>query len=254
MPSSSTAAPARLAAAALVLGIAGGAFVLSAGASPAHAEDGIGITITVPTASPTPASTAPAPAAGGSASSTGGSKPGSNTTKAATSVAPATAAVVAPAPGVVDLGGKLYISGLSSDYGWSVNPFAGEAVMHFTVRNVSKETISSSVRFWADGPFGNRLDEVEGVEIVDLKPDESRVVEATLTGLGQWTFIQTHATFTPPKTVEGVELASATRDQFLFVPPWLIVGGAGLAFAATSLARLVRSRGDSGASLSGAPA
>jgi hypothetical protein len=80
------------------------------------------------------------------------------------------------------------------------------------------------------------------VEIADLKPGETRTVEASLGGIGQSTFVQVHATLTPPKTVDGVELDSITRDQFLVVPPWGVaaLGGAGaLGFAGVTLAQFL---------------
>jgi hypothetical protein len=226
-----------------------------ADAQSARAEDdnGIGISITVPTSTPTPAPSATAaPATGkGSTSTTGSTRSG--TTGAVNSVAPASTTPVVPAADTVDLGGKLFISGLSSNSVGSINPFAGEIVATFTVRNISTETFDSSVRFWADGPFGNELSQVR-VKIDELKPDESRTVTGTLTGIGQWTFIQVHAAYTPPKTLDGIELASATRDQFVFVPPWLVVGGGAFAAAGFAGVRAVRLRLESVAPLVGASA
>jgi hypothetical protein len=242
--------PARVAAVVL-LGIAAAAVTSYSAALPANADDGIGITITVPSASPTPAPTSPASPTAGAGG--GGSKP-TSTTKPVGSVAPVKTASVTPEAGVVDLGGKLFIGGLSSRYTWSSNPLAGDVDVSFTVRNVSKETFSSSVHFWVDGPFANRLDVATRVKVADLKPDESRVVEATLSGIGQWSFVQTHATFTPPETVEGVAMTPVTRSQFLVVPPVFLLGAALLVFAAASLSRFLRSRGLGAPALAGAPA
>jgi hypothetical protein len=242
--------PARVAAVVL-LGIAAAAMAGTSAAPPARADDGIGITITVPTASPTPAPSSPASPSSGS-SGGGGTSPA--TTRPVGSVAPVKTASVTPEAGVVDLGGKLFISGLSSRYIWSADPLAGDVEVSFTVRNVSKDTFSSSVHFWVDGPFANRLDVATRVLVSDLKPDESRVVEATLSGIGQWAFVQTHATFTPPDTVEGTELAPVTRSQFLVVPPLFALGAALLVFAAVSVPRFLRSRGHGAAALAGAPA
>jgi hypothetical protein len=243
--------PARVAVVVL-LGIAAAAVTSTSTAPPATADDGIGITITVPTASPTPVSTSPASPTSGSSGGGGSKSPA--TTKPVGSVAPVKTASVTPEAGVVDLGGKLFIGGLSSRYTWSSNPLAGDVDVSFTVRNVSKETFSSSVHFWVDGPFANRLDVATRVLVSDLKPDESRVVEATLSGIGQWAFVQTHATFTPPDTVEGAKLAPVTRSQFLVVPPLYALGAALLVFAAASVPRFLRSRGLGVAALAGAPA
>lgn len=244
-------APMTLAAAAGLLALGATGFALAdAGAAHADDDNGIGISITVPTAEPT-SPTGTTPATGGGTSTSTGTRGGAST--ATNSVAPANTTAVVPAADTVDLGGKLFIGGLSSTSIASVNPFAGEAVVSFTVRNISKETIDADVRFWADGPFGNQLSSVK-VPIEALKPDESRTVEATVTGLGQWTFIQVHAMFTPPATIEGIEMASVTRDQFLFVPPWLVLGGGSLAIAGTAGFRAFRLRSESVAPLVGASA
>ena len=228
---------ARYGAAALLVCAAALAAAMAFGSSAALAADGDGIGITIEV-TPAPATPSPSPSpSAGSASSTPRTP-----TRPADVVAP-----VADAPAVgddeVDLGGILFVSGLSSTYVWSANPLDGAAETSITVRNVSKSTFTSTVRFWADGPVGNRLSEVKGVKVVDLKPGESRTVEASLNGIGQSTFVQVHATLTPPKMVDGVELDSITRDQFVVVPPWAIasLGGLGtLGFAGFALVQFLR--------------
>ena len=244
---------ARRTAAATILGGIVVVTVLGLGSSAAFAddEDGIGLSVTI-SPSPTDGSTTP------------GSPAGTDTPRDPVSTAPATGVdPVAPATGTptpekgeVDLGGILFVSGVTSTYDWSVNPLDGAAETSITVRNVSKSTFSSTVRFWADGPVGNRLSEVTGVKITALKPGESRTVDARLGGIGQSTFVQVHATVKPPKVVDGVELDSITRDQFVVIPPWgiLSLGGLGaLGFAAYSLVQFTR-RPYVRAGLAGAPA
>lgn len=220
---------------------------LGSSAAVADDEDGIGITVTV-TPGPTDPAGSGSGAGAGSSSSGSGAGSGSGPSRGATSGSTTPADAVVPgatlAPvlgdGEVDLGGILYISGLSSAYDWSLNPFAGSNETSFTVRNVSKTTFSSTARFWMDGPFGNRISEVKGVKITDLKPGEARVVDARLGGVGQWTFVNMHATLSPPKTVDGVELDSITRDQFVVILPWAILVLAvlgGLAYAIYALVR-----------------
>ncbi|WP_411701342.1 hypothetical protein [Conyzicola sp.] len=227
---------ARRGATVLLLGTAGLVATMAFGSSAALAsvtddDDGIGITIEV-----TPGPVAPAPA-GTTTPAPATSRPSTPTKPAADVVAPVTEPAV-PADGEVDLGGILFVSGLTSVYDWSINPLDGATETSFTVRNVSKSTFSSTVRFWADGPLGNRLSEVTDVKVTDLKPGETRTLEARLGGIGQSTFVQVHATLTPPKVVDGVELDSITRDQFVVIPPWGVasLGGLGvLGFAVYSL-------------------
>jgi hypothetical protein len=250
--------PGRVAAASFVLGglTLVGALALGAPAALADDDDGIGITVTVSPAPTDPATTGGAGTSGGSS----GSRPTRGSTTAVDdAVAPSPDE---PAPVLeddeVDLGGILFVSGLRSEYAWSINPLGGETETMLTVRNVSKTTFSSTVRFWADGPFGNRLSEVTGVAITDLKPGESRTVVGTLGGIGQSTFVQVHATLNPPKTVDGVELDPITRDAFVVVPPWgvLSLGVVGaVGFAGFSLVQFLR-RPEmlSGPALAGVPA
>ena len=227
----------RKGAAVLLLGTVGVAASLAFGASTAFAVDdddnGIGITVEVTPAPATPATSTTPP------SSTRPSAPAKPT---ADVVAPAAEAPV-PADDEVDLGGILFVSGLSSVYDWSINPLDGATETSLTVRNVSKSTFTSTVRFWADGPIGNRLSEVADVKVTDLKPGESRTLEARLGGIGQSTFVQVHATLTPPKVVDGVKLDSLTRDQFIVIAPWGLaaLGGLGvIGFAGFSLVQFLR--------------
>ena len=227
----------RKGAAVLLLGTVGVAASLAFGASTAFAVDdddnGIGITVEVTPAPATPATITTPP------SSTRPSAPAKPT---ADVVAPAAEAPV-PADDEVDLGGILFVSGLSSTYDWSINPLDGATETSLTVRNVSKSTFTSTVRFWADGPIGNRLSEVADVKVTDLKPGESRTLEARLGGIGQSTFVQVHATLTPPKVVDGVKLDSLTRDQFIVIAPWGLaaLGGLGvIGFAGFSLVQFLR--------------
>ena len=227
----------RKGAAVLLLGTVGVAASLAFGASTAFAVDdddnGIGITVEVTPAPATPATSTTPP------SSTRPSTPAKPT---ADVVAPAAEAPV-PADDEVDLGGILFVSGLSTVYDWSINPLDGATETSLTVRNVSKSTFTSTVRFWADGPIGNRLSEVADVKVTDLKPGESRTLEARLGGIGQSTFVQVHATLTPPKVVDGVKLDSLTRDQFIVIAPWGLaaLGGLGVVgFAVFSLVQFLR--------------
>ena len=228
----------RYGTATLLVGSAALVATIAFGSSAALAEDiddnGIGITVSV-TPAPVAPSATPAPTAAPITRFT-------PTTPAADAVAPVGDAPK-PADDEVDLGGILFVSGLSSVYTWSINPLDGAAETSFTVRNVSKSTFTSKVRFWADGPIGNRLSEVSDVKVTDLKPGETRTIEASLGGIGQSTFVQVHATLTPPKVVEGVELDSITRDQSVVIPPWGVVslGGVGaVGFAGFSLVQFLR--------------
>ena len=151
-----------------------------------------------------------------------------------TAGAPAAAPAAPPAVDEVSLGGVLFVGGLAGGYSPSLNPLAGQLQVWFTVRNASESTIDATADFWLEGPFGNRISQVDDVEVVAMEPGEKRTISATLTGVGQWTFVTVHTTFTPPAQVDTAQLSPYTRDANVFAPPWLIGVGivAGLGFAA----------------------
>ncbi|MFB2582952.1 hypothetical protein ACEXQD_17020 [Herbiconiux sp. P15] len=236
------AAAAALTLAALVTGMAAGATGSAAHASGSRAAADAppppaGINLQVTVAPSTKAPTAPPPAA----TAPGGSRTTTTTEGGSTVV---TGPVSAPPleEGEYSLGGILYISGLSTEYRPSIDPLAGELVTSFTVRNVSSSTIDSSARFWVSGPFGAELSAVDPVEIDGLNPDETTVVSATLTGVGQWTFATAHVTITPPDVVDGVPLEPMTRDAFVFLPPWFLLILLALAGVAYAVVRVVRAQ------------
>ncbi len=220
---------ARLVAASAVIVVVAGlsaAGLLSSGIA-ASADDnsgGIGITVTV----------APSDANVGSGGSAGSGSPGGGS---GGSAAPTDSPSPGPAPsstatphGRDSVGSVLFVSGLTSQYIWSPNPLRSAVDLRFTVRNASQTTFDATAKFWVTTTFGARVSETNGISVRGLKPNETRLVRATLGGLGQWAVLQAHATFTPPRVVDGTTLAPATRDAFIVVPP-VIVGGIGLGAA-----------------------
>ncbi|MBK4348607.1 hypothetical protein [Lacisediminihabitans changchengi] len=125
------------------------------------------------------------------------------------------------------LGGIVFVSGLSSHYVWSSSPVDSKVLLRFTVRNDAKSSIDSTAEFWATSPVGSRIGTSHKLPISALKPNETRVVETSLSGFGQWTAIHTHVKFSPPKIVDGKKLSSVTRDSFVVVPPVVAIGCGG---------------------------
>ena len=220
------------------LGVAGGV----AYASPASAEGCSSTVLTVTVGSPDANTPTNQPGSGcgsipggvtepvagsnptsGTPLSSGPGLPGNATPAASASPAP----TATPKPGETDLGGILYLSGLRSNYVWSVNPAESVVELRITLRNVSQSTFDSTARFWIDTSLGNTVSELANFRIDGLRPNETRVVTARLGGLGQWTVLQAHATIKPPITVDGVALAPITRDSYVFIPP-LLAGGIGV--------------------------
>ena len=188
---------------------------------------GIGITVTV---APSDAATGAGQGGTEDSGGTSGTPGNSGGTGGTGGTADPTGA---PAPGSTRIPaddpriGIVNVSGLTSKFLWSPTPTDSAVELSFVVRNVSKSTFDSTARFWVDTTFGSRLSEVRGIRIRALKPGETRTVRATLVGLGQWTVLHAHATFTPPASIDGTKVAVVSRDSFIFVPP-LVAGGIGL--------------------------
>jgi hypothetical protein len=133
---------------------------------------------------------------------------------------------------LVDLGGVLYISGLTSSVSPTLDPGNGSVSLSFTVRNVADSAFDSTARFWIDNAFGVPVAEVTNLRIQNLEPGETRIVTATMRGIGQWTVLGGHVTLIPPDEVDGTELSPLTRDTTLALAPLfvllLVAGGAAL--------------------------
>jgi hypothetical protein len=197
---------------------------------------GFTITVTVtasPTPTPTPSPTTSRPPSSSSSSSSGS---GSGSTVVVSNPTP----VPTPSPTEYSLGGALYVSGLSTQYVPSLNPFEGQVRAQFSVRNVSTTPITSRVQFSLDGPFGQRLDTVGNIELRRLMPQETRVVDAVLTGPGQWTFTTARFTLTPITEVDGTALEPMSRDAIVFFVPWFVLVLALLGVAIYAVVRTVR--------------
>ncbi|WP_382306398.1 hypothetical protein [Herbiconiux sp. UC225_62] len=213
----------------LTLGMLAGAG--SAVAADQPAPRGIGITVTV---SPAPGPAVAPPAAPTTSNTT------TRTTVNGSTVVTGNQNPPLPAEGVASLGGILYISGLHNEYTPSINPLGGEVRTSFTVLNVSNAIIDSTAKFWVTNAFGAELSAVGPIDVTGLKPNESRTIDATLTGVGQWTFATTHMTLTPPETVDGVALQPLTRDAFVFLPPWFLLVLVAIAAGAYAVVRILR--------------
>jgi hypothetical protein len=221
-----------------------GVGALAGGVSAMAAEPdggGIGISVTVPSSTPTPTSTVPVTTTTVNGTTT------TTTPRGATSPSagkPSTAPVVNtvatdPLADSVGLGGVVFISGLTSTNEPSINPLAGSLTTRFTVRNVSDDALDASAKFWITNIFGAKISS-HSVKIADLEAGETRVVDADLPGVGQWTLLTTHMTFTPPAEINGVTLVPVTRDAMAFAPPWFVFAGLLLAAAAYGIVYLLR--------------
>lgn len=208
----------------MLLGFAGMALAGTALAGAAAADDnpgggGIGIAVTV----------APAASDTASPASSASAEPGFATNSdTVPSAGPSPEVSAAAVTGSSDLGQPIFASGLSSHYVWSADPTSSSAILGITVKNYSTSTFTSSVTYWIDTPVGVQVGKTIALKLTNLKPGESRLIEAEIVGLGQWTVMNAHVELTPPALIDGQVVKPIRRDSFIVVPP-IAAGGVSLA-------------------------
>jgi hypothetical protein len=211
---------------------------ISAVPTRARADGGIAIDVDVlgTSASPSPSVTATATSTATDTSqpTSGTSATASSGTSGGTSGGPTPSASTTPG-GETSIGGVLYVSGLTMSYTPSINPFDGRVDMHFTVRNAYKKSVDGKAILWVTAWFGNTVGHEVEVAVPDIKPGETRLVTATIRGVGQWGILNGHATFIPPKSLDQVTLNAVTRTGTVVYVPWLpvvcLAGGSAFWFA-----------------------
>lgn len=196
-----------------------------------------------PTPSPTRSSTsAPSQSPARPSSGGGGTAP--------TATGTATVATIAD-PGAADgalvdaevIDGVLAISGLTANALPWLDVGNGSLTVDFVIRNLSSTAFDSTAQFWVDNAFGARIAEIGGVAVSGLQPGETRRVQVRFTGLGQQVVLHAHATLTPPKVLDGVELGPISRNSSLLVPPWFsIVLATGISLIGWATWQLLRRR------------
>lgn len=185
---------------------------VSVSAQASDDPDGVGLIVGVlgSTATPAPSAT-PRPS----------TRPSTTATSGVTqTTASGTAATAALGTDPVALAGVLAVSGLTAHAKQNPGPGGGDLVLDFTVKNLSTDSFTSSVRFWVDNALGLEIKSVDDISLADLAGGETRTVTVTLTEVGQWSAFNTHVTLTPPETVGETALSPVTRDALLLVPPY----------------------------------
>jgi hypothetical protein len=200
----------------LLIGIAG---------TVARADDGTGLTVEVIASSATPTPTpTPTPTSTRNPSATAtGSATYATTVGGVSTTEPAPTGTGTAGSGQSGTAGVIYVSGLSWTYTPSLNPLDGSLTLRFTVRNVFSQTLSPTASLWVNQVFGGTVGVPVTVAVDKLKPGETRVIEATFSGLAQWTVLTAHATLTIPGTVGEVVVAPIGRDAVVLFLPWFSV-------------------------------
>lgn len=196
---------------------------------PAHAADDAsgdtGIGVSAPVLGTTAGSGTPSR---GSASGGAGSAPAAPVTDAATPE---------PAANDILIAGGLYLGDVNGSSRPTVNPLEGRVDLWVTLRNLSEDTVDATADFRIVTPTGSEL-ATRRVAVTALKPNETRVVGATLEGAGQWPWVSGRVTIDPPDVIAGQQTAPVTRETVVFVFPWLALIALVLVSLALVLLRL----------------
>lgn len=142
---------------------------------------------------------------------------------------------------------NLSIAGISSSYTPSLNPFAGETTVTFTVRNAGNVALAGDLKAEVRGLFGIGLSAPVEQEVSEMLPGSTRTVTATIAGVGQWIYLNPVVTVYPKVDDTAPNpgpLPSVTRDTVLFVVPWLLVAIIVLGLLVWGGIRLSRRRND----------
>lgn len=137
------------------------------------------------------------------------------------------------------IAGVLFVSGLHAELVESTSALQKDVHLSMTLHNGSKSAIDLSSKFWITSLVGTTIGAADGIPVRALAPGQSRVLEATLSGLGQWTVMHAYATITPPALVDGVKALPLSRETFITVPPLLVIGGGAIAAGGAAVSWLV---------------
>ncbi|ASD22681.1 hypothetical protein B7495_11830 [Cryobacterium sp. LW097] len=208
-----------------VIGLMGLAVSAQANEDP----DGVSLTVSVlgSTSAPSPAATTRA-----------STRPAAPVTSLTTQVTPVgSAATEALGTDPVVMAGVLAVSGLTATAHPTAGPDGGDIVLTFTVKNLTDNPISSSLRFWVDNAVGLQIRAANDASLTDLAGGETRTVTTTFTDVSQWSVFNSHVTLTPPDSVDGTAMTPVTRDALLLVPPYFVLLVASLVVGLSVAAR-----------------
>jgi len=125
-----------------------------------------------------------------------------------------------------DLQPNLTVAGMTASYTPSLNPLAGETTVTFTVRNAGNVALSGALKTEIRGPFGIGLSAPVEQDVDEMLPGSTRTITTTVSGVGQWVFLNPVVTLYPSVDETALNpgpLTSVTRDTVLFVVPWALL-------------------------------
>jgi hypothetical protein len=127
-------------------------------------------------------------------------------------------------PDPFNLGGVLYIGGLTSHATYPENLFDPAAEISFAVRNVSTSTVTAAVTFSVNNILGMTVATVAQFDLHELKPGETRVLTANVPNIGQWGAYSAHMKLVPPDKVGNNTLTTLERsDNFFAFAGWSLL-------------------------------
>jgi hypothetical protein len=136
--------------------------------------------------------------------------------------------------------GLLELSGLRA-LGWPTwDPFDSTVHASLTVRNGLASTVSARVRFEMRTVAGQQFGKAVSYKITNLRPGETRQLDADLRGAGQSTLVRVASLVTPITDDPASSKRTFVRDAWVLVPPWLLLVVVALLVVAAVVVWVVR--------------
>lgn len=142
-----------------------------------------------------------------------------------------------------DLQTGLTVSGLSSRYQPSLNPFAGDLVLTYTVQNTGNVSLGSRTVASVSGLFGIPLSGKVEFMVPELLPGATHDVTTVVPGVWQWVWMNAKLSLVGVDTNETMTagvMPTATREASTWAMPWglfVLMIAAGFVYLYTRFSR-----------------
>lgn len=123
---------------------------------------------------------------------------------------------------------QLSISSYDASYeGDWWNPFAGDVRLRYTVTNPGNVALAANLTSGVSTWFGLPATGMQGGSIPVLLPGSTATYEFTLSGAGQWLFLNPRTVLSPfvdsPDASQQVSVTPVSRDAIAFAVPWTLL-------------------------------
>ncbi|WP_165906038.1 DUF916 domain-containing protein [Agromyces badenianii] len=142
---------------------------------------------------------------------------------------------------------NLTVSSMTASYEPTLNPFAGDTTVTFTVRNAGNVALGADMIVGVTGVFGVGLGAAVEEELSEMLPGSTRTVTVVVPGVGQWVYLNPYVSMAPkvdPEALNPGPLSVVHRDIVIFVVPWVLLALVVIGLGVWAWIRFSRSRND----------